>query len=66
MEQIKSEKELQARFEKCGACLQKKFHCEPGHKAIVVCGGTGCLSADSQVIIDMHQYDMQNLLKNII
>ena len=52
MEQIKSEKELQARFEKCGACLQKKFHCEPGHKAIVVCGGTGCLSADSQVIID--------------
>ena len=52
MEQIKTEKELQARFEKCGACLQKKFHCEPGHKAIVVCGGTGCLSADSQVIID--------------
>ena len=41
MEQIKTEKELQARFEKCGACLQKKFHCEPGHKAIVVCGGTG-------------------------
>ena len=52
MEQIKTEKELQARFEKCGACLQKKFHCEKGHKAIVVCGGTGCLSADSQVIID--------------
>ena len=52
MEQIKTEKELQAKFEKCGACLQKKFHCEPGHKAIVVCGGTGCLSADSQEIID--------------
>ena len=52
MEQIKTEKELQARFEKCGACLQKKFHCEPGHKAIVVCGGTGCLSANSQEIID--------------
>ena len=55
MEKIRNEKELQARFEKCGACLQKKFHCEPGHKAIVVCGGTGCLSADSQVIIDRFQ-----------
>ncbi len=52
MEQIRNEKELQARFEKCGACLQKKFHCEPGHKAIVVCGGTGSLSANSQEIID--------------
>ena len=55
MEKIRNEKELQAKFEKCGACLQKKFHCEPGHKAIVVCGGTGCLSADSQVIIDRFQ-----------
>ena len=52
MAKITNEKELQARFEHCGSCLQKKFHCEPGHKAIVVCGGTGCLSADSQVIID--------------
>ena len=52
MAKITSEKELQERIEHCGACLQKKFHCEPGHRAIVVCGGTGCLSSDSQAIID--------------
>ena len=55
MAKITNEKELQARFEHCGSCLQKKFHCEPGHKAIVVCGGTGCLSADSQEIINKFQ-----------
>ena len=49
---ITNEKELAERFEHCGKCLEKKFHCEPGKKAIVVCGGTGCLSADSQGIID--------------
>jgi len=52
MAKITNEKELSERIEHCGACLQKKFHCEPGHRAIVVCGGTGCLSADSQGIID--------------
>ena len=52
MSKITNEKELQARFEHCGSCLQKKFHCEPGHRAIVVCGGTGCLSADSQETLD--------------
>ena len=52
MAKILNEKDLAERMEHCGACLQKKFHCEPGHKAIVVCGGTGCLSADSQGIID--------------
>ena len=52
MARINNEKELQERIEHCGACLQKKFHCEPGHRAIVVCGGTGCLASDSQGIID--------------
>ena len=53
---ITNEKALQERIEHCGACLQKKFHCEPGHRAIVVCGGTGCLSSDSQGILDrFHQ-----------
>ena len=51
-EKILNEKDLAARFEHCGKCLDKKFHCEPGKRAIVVCGGTGCLSADSQGIID--------------
>ena len=31
MEKIRNEKELQARYEKCGKCLEKKFKCEPGH-----------------------------------
>ena len=52
MAKITSEKELLERIEHCGACLQKKFHCEPGKRAIVVCGGTGCLASDSQGIID--------------
>ena len=33
-------------------CLDKKFHCEEGKKAIVVCGGTGCLSSNSQDLLD--------------
>ena len=52
VEKITSEKLLEERISHCGACLEKKFHCEPGHKAIVVCGGTGCLSSDSKGILD--------------
>ncbi len=52
MAKITNEKELAERFEHCGKCLDKKFHCEPGHRAIVICGGTGCLSADSKEILD--------------
>ena len=52
MAKITSEKDLLDRIEHCGACLQKKFHCEPGKRAIVVCGGTGCLASDSKGIID--------------
>lgn len=59
MSKITTEKDLLERIEHCGKCLDKKFNCEPGHRAIVVCGGTGCLSSDSQVIID----DFQNLIK---
>ena len=52
MEKIRNEQDLQKRFEKCGACLQKKFNCEPGHRAICVCGDTGCLSLNSKEILD--------------
>ena len=55
VEKITSEKVLEERISHCGKCLEKKFHCEPGHKAIVVCGGTGCLSSDSQGILDRFQ-----------
>ena len=59
MAKITNEKELQERIEHCGACLQKKFHCEPGKKAIVVCGGTGCLSSNSRDLLER----LQNLIK---
>ena len=52
MAKITNPSELQERFSRCGKCLEKKFNCEPGHKAIVICGGTGCLSANSQEILD--------------
>ena len=32
--------------------LDEKFHAEDGKKAIVVCGGTGCLSSNSKEILD--------------
>jgi len=52
MAKIVSEKDLLERIDHCSKCLDKKFHCEKGHRAIVVCGGTGCLSSDSQLIVD--------------
>jgi len=52
MEKIRNEQELLKRAEHCGECLKKKFQCEPGKRAIVVCGGTGCLASDSQGILD--------------
>lgn len=52
LDKIKNEKQLQERFEHCSKCLDKKFHGEPGHRAIVVCGGTGCLSSDSQEVVN--------------
>ncbi len=51
MEKITNEKQLVERIQHCGECLNKKFHCEDGKKAIVVCGGTGCLSSDSALIL---------------
>ncbi|MCD8209629.1 MAG: NADH-quinone oxidoreductase subunit NuoF [Coprobacillus sp.] len=50
-EKITSEAELHERVAHCAACLNKKFKGEDGKKAIVVCGGTGCLSSDSEGII---------------
>ncbi len=52
MEKITSEAQLQDRICHCSACLQAKFNGEDGKKAIVVCGGTGCLSSDSEGIIE--------------
>ena len=47
---IKNEQELQARIASCVANLDKKFTGADGKRAIVICGGTGCLSSDSMKI----------------
>ena len=47
---IKTPEELRMKMEHCASCLNKKFHCKNGKRAIVVCGGTGCMSFDSQEI----------------
>ncbi|MCD8204964.1 MAG: NADH-quinone oxidoreductase subunit NuoF [Coprobacillus sp.] len=52
MEKITSEAQLQERISHCSACLQAKYEGKDGKKAIVVCGGTGCLSSDSEGIIE--------------
>ena len=52
MVKIKSSEELIQKHEAEHKCLDQKFHCEPGKKAIVVCGGTGCLSSDSREILE--------------
>ena len=52
MEKILTEEQLKAKVEHCGECLKKKFTVKDGHRAIVVCGGTGCLSSDSQLLIE--------------
>ena len=59
MERIRNEEELNKRIEHCSSCLNKKIHCEPGHRAIVVCGGTGCLASESKEFLDR----MQELIK---
>ena len=59
MDKIANVKQLQERYEHCADCLKKKFKCAPGHRAIVVCGDTGCLSLNSQEILD----EFQRLIK---
>ncbi len=49
---IKTEKELQAKIASCTSSLNDKFEGANGTRAIVICGGTGCLSSDSAVIIE--------------
>ena len=49
---IKNEKELQSKIASCEASLKGKFEGADGTRAIVICGGTGCLSSDSAAIIE--------------
>ena len=48
---ISNVNELNEKIANCTACLEKKFAGEGGKRAIVVCGGTGCLSSNSADIL---------------
>ena len=47
---IKTPQELRDRIESCSARLAGKFEGKSGKRAIVLCGGTGCLSSNSKEI----------------
>ena len=47
---IRSFEELKEKQEQCGKCLAAKFRGETGKRAVVLCGGTGCLSSHSAEI----------------
>ena len=54
-EKILTEQQLKEKISHCSECLNKKFNLKDGTRAIVICGGTGCLSADSQGILNKFQ-----------
>ncbi len=47
---IKSFEDLKEKSNVCTKCLENKITGESGKRAIVLCGGTGCLSSNSQEI----------------
>lgn len=55
---IKNEKELNATIKKCTTSLDEKFAGTNGKRAIVICGGTGCLSSNSAEILAKFQEEI--------
>lgn len=51
-QKIKTLQDLENKIARCSECVSNKFSGKDGKRHIVVCGGTGCLSSDSQKIID--------------
>ena len=51
-QKIKTLQDLENKIAHCSECVSNKFNGKDGKRHIVVCGGTGCLSSDSQKIID--------------
>ncbi len=47
---IKTQEELAQKIASCKSCLDKKFAGAEGKRAIILCGGTGCLSSNSAQI----------------
>lgn len=56
---IKSFEELKAKQEQCSACLAAKFNGEKNKRAIVLCGGTGCLSSNSAKIFEKFSEEIE-------
>lgn len=52
---IKNEQELLNKISECTNNLNDKFSGKGGKRSIVICGGTGCLSSDSQAILEKFQ-----------
>lgn len=49
---IKTQEELAAKIASCKSCLDKKFAGAEGKRAVILCGGTGCLSSNSAQIAE--------------
>ncbi len=49
---INTPEQLVAKIQSCSKCFEKKFAGAEGKRAIVLCGGTGCLSSNSNSIKD--------------
>ena len=48
---LTSEALLEKKINSCVDCLENKFAGKDGKRHILICGGTGCLSSDSKVIL---------------
>lgn len=64
---IKSFDDLNQKIEVCSKALENKFTGEDGKRAIVLCGGTGCLSSNSAEIQEkferlVKENDMENIV----
>ena len=52
---INTKQELLQKIEACTELVTDKFSGKGGKHSVVICGGTGCLSSDSQVILEKFQ-----------
>ncbi|MBO7095537.1 MAG: (2Fe-2S) ferredoxin domain-containing protein, partial [Lachnospiraceae bacterium] len=52
MEKIKSFEQLEKTTSSCTKCLEEKLSGFKGKRAIVLCGGTGCISSHSTEIME--------------
>lgn len=64
---IKSFDDLNQKIEVCSKALENKFAGEDGKRAIVLCGGTGCLSSNSaEIQAKFERLVKENDMENIV